>query len=129
MMWFLKKRATAPLAEPAPLTPPERWAWTASTETAVLALSLFWLLSANRPFLGAALKGREWGDASAWGFAAALALVVLALHFLLVAAVGWRHAFKPLGALLIVGCAVLGSLAVGLVRRATRPATPLPGRA
>jgi hypothetical protein len=33
-----------------------------------------------------------------------------------------------LGALLIVGCAVLGSLAVGLVRRATRPATPLPGR-
>lgn len=34
-----------------------------------------------------------------------------------------------LGALLIVGCAVLGSLAVGLVRRATRPATPLPGRA
>jgi len=104
-MWFLKKHATPPLAEPAPPTPPERWTWSASTETAALTLSLFWLLSANRPFLSAALKGREWADASAWGFAAALALMVLALHFLLVALVGVRHAFKPLAALLIVGTA------------------------
>ena len=104
-MWPLKNRLPVTLAVNAQPAPQERWIWTTSTETAALALSLFWLLSANRPFLGAALKGREWGDASAWGFAVALALMVLALHFLLVALVGVRHAFKPLAALLIVGTA------------------------
>ena len=34
-----------------------------------------------------------------------------------------------LGALLIAGSAAIGSVAVGLVRRATRPAAPLAGRA
>lgn len=90
---------------PAKHRPREHWTWTASTETAALALSGFWLLAANRPFLGAALQGREWGDASAWGFAAALAVLLLALHFLLLVLVGVRHAFKPLAALLIVGTA------------------------
>ncbi len=84
---------------------PGRWTWTASGETVAVVLSAFWLISANRPFLSAALKGREWADPSAWGFAAALAVMVLALHFLLVALVGVRHAFKPLAALLIVGTA------------------------
>ena len=88
-----------------PPAPSARWTWTASTETAALLLSLFWLLSANRTFLGAALKGREWADPGAWGFALALAVMVLALHFLLVALVGVRHAFKPLAAVLIVGTA------------------------
>jgi len=101
---FRKSPPVSPWA-PRPPQAAHRWTWTASTATAALALSLFWLLSANRPFLGAALKGREWGDLSAWGFATALALMVLALHFLLVAAVGLRHAFKPLAALLIVGTA------------------------
>jgi lipid A ethanolaminephosphotransferase len=88
-----------------PPAPSARWTGTASTETAALLLSLFWLLSANRPFLSAALKGREWADPGAWGFALALAVMVLALHFLLVALVGVRHAFKPLAALLILGTA------------------------
>lgn len=104
-MWFRNNRAPGLSAAAASGTHRARWTWTASAETAALALSLFWLLSANRPFLGAALQGREWGDASAWGFAAALALLLVALHFLLVALVGIRHAFKPLLALLIVGTA------------------------
>jgi len=83
----------------------EPWTWSASTETAVLALSAFWLLAANGTFLVAALKERAWADPSAWGFAAALAVMVMALHFLLVALVGMGHAFKPLAALLIVGTA------------------------
>ena len=70
-----------------------------------MLLSLFWLLSANRPFLSAALKGREWADPGAWGFALALGVMVLALHFLLVALVGVRHAFKPLATVLILGTA------------------------
>ena len=105
MLWPLKNRPPVTAAVPAQLAPRERWTWTASGETAALLLSAFWLVAANRPFLSAALKGREWADASAWGFAAALALMVLALHFLLVALVGVRHAFKPLAALLIVGTA------------------------
>ena len=104
-MWPLKNRPPVTLAGPAQPAPSERWTWTASAETAALALSLFWLLSANRPFLTAALKGREWADPSAWGFALALGVMVWALHFLLVALVSVRHAFKPLAALLIVGTA------------------------
>jgi lipid A ethanolaminephosphotransferase len=104
-MWPLRNSPPNSLVAPMQTKPAERWTWTASTETAALVLSLFWLLSANRAFLGTALKSREWGDASAWGLAVALALVVLALHFLLLALVGLRHAFKPLAALLIVGTA------------------------
>ena len=74
-MRFFTARAARLQDMPANHRPREHWTWTASTETAALALSGFWLLAANRPFLGAALQGREWGDASAWGFAAALAVL------------------------------------------------------
>ncbi|MFM8769373.1 MAG: phosphoethanolamine transferase, partial [Rubrivivax sp.] len=104
-MWPFHNRTPVTLAMPEPPAPAERWTWAASAETAALALSLFWLLSANRPFLSAALKDRAWADPSAWGFALALAVMVWALHFLVVALVGVRHAFKPVAALLIVGTA------------------------
>jgi lipid A ethanolaminephosphotransferase len=104
-MWPLRNSPPNSLVAPMQTKPAERWTWTASTETAALVLSLFWLLSANRTFLGTALKDHGWGDASAWGFALALAVMLLALHFLLLALVGLRHAFKPLAALLIVGTA------------------------
>jgi lipid A ethanolaminephosphotransferase len=104
-MWISKNRRSGTLRMGIPPAPSARWTWTASTETAALLLSLFWLLSANRPFLSAALKGREWADPGAWGFALALAVMVLALHFLLVALVGVRHAFKPLATVLILGTA------------------------
>jgi lipid A ethanolaminephosphotransferase len=104
-MWISENRKSGTLRSSTTQAPMAPWTWTASTETAALVLSLFWLLSANRTFLGTALKGHGWGDASAWGFAVALAMMVLALHFLLLALVGVGHAFKPLAALLIVGTA------------------------
>jgi hypothetical protein len=61
-MWIPKNRRSGTLRMSIPPAPSARWTWTASTETAALLLSLFWLLSANRPFLSAALKGREWDD-------------------------------------------------------------------
>jgi uncharacterized membrane protein len=46
---------------------------------ALLLLACAWFaLLPNRSFVQAALKGRDWGDLSAWGFGAALVLGVLA---------------------------------------------------
>lgn len=72
----------------------------ATVEQIVLGAALFWLLAGNRVFLGAALKGRHVADASAWGFGAAIALAVLALHVLLLALAANRWTVKPLVALL-----------------------------
>lgn len=88
--------------------PPQRFVWRASVETASLALSLFWLLSANAPFLSAALAGRSWSEPSAWGFGAALATLLVALNASLLMALGNRYSFKPLAALLILSTALAG---------------------
>ena len=77
----------------------------ASVEQVLLALSLFWALSANRYFFGAALQGRSLGDPSAWGFALSLGLLIFALHFFLLALVANRWTLKPLLAALIIATA------------------------
>lgn len=77
----------------------------ATVEQLLFAISLFWALSANRFFFGAALKGRSLGDPSAWGFALSLGLLLLALHFFLLALVANRWTVKPLLAVLIVATA------------------------
>ena len=74
--------------------------FSATVEQIVLAAALFWLLAGNRVFLGAALKGRSVADVSAWGFGAAVALAVLALHVLLLALAANRWTVKPLVAVL-----------------------------
>jgi hypothetical protein len=56
----------------------------------------------NRSFVQAALKGRDWGDLSAWGFGAGAGVGVLALHLLLLAPLSTRWTAKPLLALMIV---------------------------
>lgn len=76
-----------------------------SVEALLLLACAWFALGANRMFVQAALKGRELGDASAWGFGLALVLGVLALHLLLLAPLSGRWTVKPLLALLVVGTA------------------------
>lgn len=100
-MQFLSRRASSEARAPAE----ERFTITATVEQVLLLASLFWLLAANRLFFSAALRERSLSDPSAWGFAAALALLLLALHFLLLGLVVNRWTVKPVLALLIVGTA------------------------
>ena len=68
----------------------------ATVEQLVLFASLFWALSANRAFLSAALQGRSLGDPSAWGFGAAMFVLAVALHGVLLSLVANRWTVKPL---------------------------------
>ncbi len=105
----------------------------------LLAWATAWVLGLDPSVIGnlaagiGAMPGAAWLDLWIPGWQA-LAVATLELTRDLFAALGsigsWLvWAAWGLGALLIVGCAVLGSVAVGLVRRATRPAAPLAGRA
>lgn len=100
-MQFLSRLSTSDARAPAEA----RFTITATVEQVLLLASLFWLLAANRLFFSAALRERSLSDPSAWGFAAALALLLLALHFLLLGLVVNRWTVKPVLALLIVGTA------------------------
>jgi lipid A ethanolaminephosphotransferase len=74
----------------------------ATVEQLLFIASLFWLLAANRLFFAAALRERTLSEPATWGFAAALAVLVLAIHFLLLGLVANRWSVKPLLAVLIV---------------------------
>ena len=84
---------------------PRRLRIPATVEQLLAAASLFWAFTANRLFLGAALKERAFSDASSWAFAMALLVMLAALHFVMLAPVANRWTIKPLLALLIVGTA------------------------
>jgi len=72
----------------------------ASTEQVVAAASLFWVLAANRGFVGAALHQRPPGEASTWIFAGALLVMLWALHTLLLLPLATRRTIKPAVAVL-----------------------------
>ncbi|MCK6424111.1 MAG: phosphoethanolamine--lipid A transferase [Burkholderiaceae bacterium] len=74
----------------------------ATTEQLLGLACLFWALAANRLFFGAALKDHSLGDASAWGFAVALVVLLVSVHFLLLAPLANRWTVKPIVALLIL---------------------------
>lgn len=105
----------------------------------LLAWATAWVLGLDPSVIGnlaaniASMPGAAWLDLwiPGWQPLAVATLEITRDVFAALGSIGsWLvWAAWGLGALLIVGCAVLGSLAVGLVRRATRPATPLPGRA
>jgi lipid A ethanolaminephosphotransferase len=78
----------------------------ATVEQLLLAASLFWAFTANRLFLSAALRGRGWSETATWAFAAALLLILAALHFLMLAPVVSRWTVKPVLAVLIVTTAL-----------------------
>ena len=79
-----------------------RLAWATRTETLLLAVSLFWALLANRPFVAAALQGREAQSGQTWLFGAALLVMLVCLHYLIVAPFAWGRLTKPLLALLLL---------------------------
>ena len=79
-----------------------RLAWATRTETLLLAVSLFWALQANRPFVAAALQGRDAQSWQTWLFGAALLVMLVCLHYLIVAPFAWGRLTKPLLALLLL---------------------------
>ena len=78
------------------------WRPTLSSDALVLLASLFFALSANGPFWHGVLDGRAFADASTWRFAAGVAVMLLAVHVLIVAPFAHRWVVKPLLALLLL---------------------------
>ncbi len=83
----------------------ERFTLKLTVEQLLVLASAFWVLSANGLFLQAALKDRIASESGTWAFAAALLVMLGALHFLLMGLVSNRWTVKPLLAVLIVGTA------------------------
>lgn len=83
----------------------ERFTLSLSVEQLMLLASVFWAFSANGLFLSAALDGRPPGQPGTWGFAAALLVMLVAVHYVILAVVSTRWTVKPLLAALIVGTA------------------------
>ena len=79
-----------------------RLAWVTRAEPLLLAVCLFWALLANRPFVLAALQGRDALAPQTWLFGAALLVMLVCLHYLIVAPFAWGHLTKPLLAILLV---------------------------
>ena len=84
---------------------PGRFTIPATVEQVLAVASLFWAFTANQLFLNAALKDRPFSALTTWAFAAALLVMLAALHFTLLALVSNRWTLKPLLATLIVGTA------------------------
>jgi lipid A ethanolaminephosphotransferase len=85
--------------------PARRFTVEATTEQVLLGASVFWALAANRSLFAAALKDRAAAQPSTWGFALALAVGLVALHWLLLAPLATRWTVKPLLSALIVATA------------------------
>jgi len=77
----------------------------ATVEQVVLVASLFWALAANRPFFAAALHGRDSADPATWGFVLAVAVMLVAVHFLVLVLVSNRWTVKPVLAVLVIATA------------------------
>lgn len=78
---------------------------TVTVEQVLAVASLFWVLSANSLFFGAALDGRMLASPATWAFAAALGVLLFSLHFLLLALVSNRWTVKPVVGFLVVAAA------------------------
>ncbi len=89
-------------ALPAPMRLPPSWRRSWSAEGLLLAVSVFWLLSANDTFLHRALEGRLPTQPESWLFGSTLALAQVALHFLLLGLLCHGRALRPLLALLML---------------------------
>jgi lipid A ethanolaminephosphotransferase len=72
----------------------------ATSDRLVLAASLFWALSVNRPFFAAAMRAHGDSGAWSWSFALGLALMLVALHVLLTGLIATRRSVKPVLAVL-----------------------------
>jgi hypothetical protein len=74
----------------------------ATVEQLALAASLYWLLLCNRPLFAAVFAGRDLGAASSWLLGISVAVLLLALHWLILLLVLNRWTARPLLALLFV---------------------------
>ena len=74
----------------------------ATVEQLALAASLYWLLLCNRPLFVAVFAGRDLGAASSWLLGTSVAVLLLALHGLILLLVLNRWTARPLLALLFV---------------------------
>ena len=86
---------------------PSRWPalclrFSVSSDQLVLAASLFWALAVNRPFFAAALHAQSGAQGWSWSLVASLALMLAALHVLLLGLVCTRRSAKPILALLAI---------------------------
>ncbi len=96
------------MAKPTESAVPEtsRWSVPVTVESLLLVASLFWALTANAAFFRAALRDRSLAEPGTWGFALALGLMLVSLHFLLLGLVCNRWTVKPVLVVLIIGTAV-----------------------
>jgi lipid A ethanolaminephosphotransferase len=77
-----------------------------TAEQLIVGAALFWTLSANRGFLGAAISGQTLPAGSAGaGLVAAFFVIALCAHVLLLGLLAGRHTAKPLIAILTVAAA------------------------
>ncbi|MBA3623738.1 MAG: phosphoethanolamine--lipid A transferase [Methylibium sp.] len=77
----------------------------ATVEQVLLAASVYWVASANGSFFGAALAERALPEPATWGYAAALAAMLVAGHVFLLAMFANRWLVKPMLAVLVVSTA------------------------
>jgi lipid A ethanolaminephosphotransferase len=74
-------------------------------EQLLLAVSVFWLASANQLFFVAALKSRSWSLPATWGFALALTVLYVSVTFALLCALVTRWNAKPVLTTLLIATA------------------------
>ncbi len=77
-----------------------------SVEALVALVAVYLLVTANGPFWRGAMVGRDMGSPGDWGFAAALAVLVGALHFVVLGLLATRLTVRPLLALVLVVASV-----------------------
>jgi lipid A ethanolaminephosphotransferase len=85
----------------------QRFTIAATVEQVLLVAGVFFVLAANRPFFAAALHGHEANTPSTWGFVVAVATLLVAGHFVLMALVANRWTVKPVLTVLIVATALV----------------------
>lgn len=73
-----------------------------SSETLIVAVSVFFSLFCNQLFWPASLGERDWSDVNTWIFAAAVFVIVTSIHAFLLALVVNRRTAKPLLTLLFI---------------------------
>lgn len=78
----------------------------ATVEQVVIVTSLFWALTANAAFIGAAMRGHTLAEPSSWAHGAAMLVLVTGLHAFLLLLVANRWTVKPLIAVLLVATAL-----------------------
>ncbi len=87
-------------------TAARRFTILATVEQVLLVAAAYWMLGANQLFFHAALAGRAPGEPATWGFALALAALLVAVHVFLLALAANRWTLKPLLTVLVVATAL-----------------------